>query len=170
MSSGYGLSTFFGFSGNECRWNEIISAESARTAFPSQSVPGRAPARRGRTKEAGAAGIESTERTHVRTVVRHSSARDRDIEIESEQERETETGLPRFLGRFRNVLLSDEEMLVLQRELPGNWSEYIERLSEYMKSSGKSYQSHLATILRWSKEDAQKKLCAAQRNYSVRED
>ncbi len=90
-------------------------------------------------------------------------------EIELESEREKEAGLPHFLGRFRNVLLSDEEMLLLQRELPENWSEYIERLSEYMKSSGKSYQSHLATILRWAKEDAQKKLCAAQRNYSVRE-
>jgi len=90
-------------------------------------------------------------------------------EIELESERETEAGLPHFLGRFRNVLLSDEEMLLLQRELPENWSEYIERLSEYMKSSGKSYQSHLATILRWAKEDAQKKLCAAQRNYSVKE-
>ena len=39
-----------------------------------------------------------------------------------------------------------------------------------MKSSGKSYQSHLATILRWAKADAQKKLRAAQRNYSVREE
>ena len=58
---------------------------------------------------------------------------------------------------------------MLQRDLPENWSEYIERLSEYMKSSGKSYQSHLATILRWAKEDEQKKMCAAQRNYSVRE-
>ena len=93
----------------------------------------------------------------------------RDIEIESEKERETETGLPRLFGRFQNVLLSDEEILTLQRELPGSWSEYIERLSEYMKSSGKSYQSHLATILRWAKEDAQKRLCAAQRNYSVKE-
>lgn len=89
-------------------------------------------------------------------------------EIESEKELEIETGLPRFLGRFRNVLLSDEEILVLQRELPGSWSEYIERLSEYMKSSGKSYQSHQATILRWAKEDAQKK-CVVQRNYSVKE-
>ena len=90
-------------------------------------------------------------------------------EIEPESERETEAGLLHFLGRFRNVLLSDEDILILQRELPGSWSEYIERLSEYMKSSGKTYQSHLATILRWAKEDAQKKLCAAQRNYSVKE-
>ena len=95
----------------------------------------------------------------------------KEIELESEKERETETetGLPCFLGRFRNVLLSDEEILVLRRELPENWSEYIERLSEYMKSSGKAYQSHLATILRWAKEDAQKRLCAAQWNYSVKE-
>ena len=91
-------------------------------------------------------------------------------EIEPESERETEAGLLHFLGRFRNVLLSDEDILILQRELPGSWSEYIERLSEYMKSSGKTYQSHLATILRWAKEDAQKKLRAAQRNYSVREE
>ena len=92
----------------------------------------------------------------------------RELELESEIERET--GLTPIYGRFRNVLLNAEEILVLQRELPEKWSEYIVRLSEYMKSSGKSYQSHLATILRWAKEDAQKKLRAAQRNYSVREE
>ena len=49
--------------------------------------------------------------------------------------------------------------------------QYIEKLSEYMASTGKRYQSHAATIRRWAGEDAKK---AAQptrnRDYSVKED
>ena len=45
------------------------------------------------------------------------------------------------------------------------------KLSEYMASTGKRYQSHAATIRRWAGEDARK---AAQptrnRDYSVKED
>ena len=38
-------------------------------------------------------------------------------------------------------------------------SQYIEKLSEYMASTGKRYQSHAATIRRWAGEDAKKARC-----------
>ncbi|MDU3305832.1 MAG: replication protein, partial [Lachnospiraceae bacterium] len=54
---------------------------------------------------------------------------------------------------------------------PAVWEQYIEKLSEYMASTGKRYQSHAATIRRWVGEDA-KKAAPPSRNqdYSVKED
>lgn len=57
-------------------------------------------------------------------------------------------------GAYRNVLLSDEDLLKLREEFP-DWEARIERLSEYIASTGKSYKNHLATIRAWAKRDAQ---------------
>ena len=37
-----------------------------------------------------------------------------------------------------------------------DYSERIERLSEYIASTGKSYKSHLATIRSWARKDGAK--------------
>ena len=59
-------------------------------------------------------------------------------------------------GFFSNVLLTDDEMQKLAVEIP-NYEDYIERLSNYIESSGKKYKSHYATILNWHrKDDAEK--------------
>ena len=59
-------------------------------------------------------------------------------------------------GAYKNVLLSDEDYTKLQAEFPRDWSERIERLSEYIASTGKSYKNHLATIRSWARKDKQK--------------
>lgn len=59
-------------------------------------------------------------------------------------------------GQYDNVLLSDDDLEKLKAEFPKDWQERIERLSEYMASSGKSYKSHLATIRCWAKKDTPK--------------
>ena len=56
-------------------------------------------------------------------------------------------------GLYKNVLLTDEDMDKLQSEFPHDYSDRIERLSEYMASTGKSYKNHLATIRNWAKKD-----------------
>ena len=56
-------------------------------------------------------------------------------------------------GEYKNVLLSDEEMLKLKTEFPNDYEKRIENLSEYIASSGKKYKSHLATIRKWSRND-----------------
>lgn len=56
-------------------------------------------------------------------------------------------------GTYSNVLLTDEELAKLQEEFPNDWSERIERLSEYVASTGKRYKSHLATIRSWARKD-----------------
>ena len=61
-----------------------------------------------------------------------------------------------ILGRYENVFLTEDEVAELQADFPTVWQEYIERLSEYMASTGKTYKSHAATIRRWAKEDRRK--------------
>lgn len=58
-------------------------------------------------------------------------------------------------GTYSNVLLSDADLEKLKSEFP-DWKERIERLSEYIASTGKSYKNHLATIRSWAKKDGQK--------------
>lgn len=69
-------------------------------------------------------------------------------------------------GEYDNVLLSDEDMQKLQKEFPGDWLARIERLSEYMASTGKPYKNHLATIRNWARKE---KETAPQRRKSFAE-
>ncbi len=62
----------------------------------------------------------------------------------------------RIFGRYGNVFLTEAELSELQADFPAVWQEYIERLSEYMASTGKTYKSHAATIRRWATEDRRK--------------
>lgn len=59
-------------------------------------------------------------------------------------------------GLYNNVLLSDEDVTKLQAEFPSDWRVRIERLSEYIASTGKTYKSHLATIRSWDRQDKEK--------------
>ena len=59
----------------------------------------------------------------------------------------------------------------MQTSFPAVWEQYIEKLSEYMASTGKRYQSHAATIRRWAGEDAKKTITPSRnRDYSIKED
>lgn len=93
-------------------------------------------------------------------------------EIEIELERELEQGQSAHpYGRYQNVVLSEKDLSELQVELPDSWQAYIDRLSEYMASTGKRYQNHAATIRRWATEDRKKSSPPTRnRDYSVKED
>jgi DNA-binding MarR family transcriptional regulator len=67
-----------------------------------------------------------------------------------------ESACARARGRYQNVFLSDMEIAELQTELPNLWQQYVEKLSEYMASTGKTYKNHAATIRRWAAEDRRK--------------
>lgn len=56
-------------------------------------------------------------------------------------------------GSYENVLLSDTEYGKLRQEFPGDYQMRVERLSEYMASTGRSYKNHLATIRSWAKRE-----------------
>lgn len=56
-------------------------------------------------------------------------------------------------GEFENVFLSVDELQKLKSKLGAETESYIERLSNYIASSGKKYKSHYATILSWTQKD-----------------
>ena len=71
---------------------------------------------------------------------------EKDIEIERKPARHK-------YGIYDNVLLSDSDTQKLINEFPNDYQERIERLSEYMASTGKPYKNHLATMRNWAKRD-----------------
>ncbi len=74
-------------------------------------------------------------------------------------------------GKYGNVFLSDEEISELQTELSASvLQDYVERLSEYMESTGREYKSHAATIRRWANADRKGAAPPARnRDYTVKE-
>jgi hypothetical protein len=67
-------------------------------------------------------------------------------------------------GRYKNVLLSDKDLSKLKDEF-SDWEQRIERLSEYMRSTGKPYKDHLATIRSWARRDKPKMTGAEREQY-----
>ena len=58
-------------------------------------------------------------------------------------------GTPAAYGRYGNVFLSESDYRELQEEITG-LDNLIEQLSGYMKSEGKQYADHAATLRRWA--------------------
>lgn len=56
-------------------------------------------------------------------------------------------------GEYDNVLLTDDELSKLKAELPKDWQERIDRLSEYIAQKGDKYKSHYATIRAWARRN-----------------
>lgn len=83
-----------------------------------------------------------------------------DIEIEIEIEKEgeiEEQNLPHiFYGEYKNIRLTDEEYRKLTDKLQSHTDTMIEKLSRYIKSSGKIYQDHYVTILNWYEQDKER--------------
>ena len=71
-------------------------------------------------------------------------------------EKENQSAPFSFYGEFKNVRLSKEEYENLKEKLSSHTEIMINKLSRYMKSSGKTYQNHYATILNWYDKDKDK--------------
>jgi hypothetical protein len=56
-------------------------------------------------------------------------------------------------GELKNVLLTESEYKKLQGKFSSTLDDKIESLSLYIKSKGKKYASHYATILSWARKD-----------------
>ena len=93
--------------------------------------------------------------------------REKEIEIDKEREGESKSGaLPRTpFGRYQNVFLTEQEAAELEKNYPGIWKDYLEQLSSFMASEGKTYQNHAAVIRRWIMRDSRAK-SAELRKYS----
>lgn len=69
-------------------------------------------------------------------------------------------------GSFQNVHLVKQELDELKKMFPYDWENWIESLSRYMASTGRTYQNHFATICMWADKEKPKK---KKRNYSFPE-
>ena len=96
--------------------------------------------------------------------------RDKEIRDKSIENRECDNDAHAY-GKYGNVFLTEREMSELQNEFSDSvLQDYVERLSEYMESTGREYKSHAATIRRWANADKKKEEPPARnRAYSVEE-
>lgn len=78
--------------------------------------------------------------------------KDKDIDIDKKKNISKKPIRHKY-GEYNNVLLSDEDLDQLKAEFPADWQQRIQRLSEYIASSGKSYKNHLATIRNWARRE-----------------
>ncbi|MBR6515155.1 MAG: DUF4373 domain-containing protein [Clostridia bacterium] len=67
-------------------------------------------------------------------------------------EKESVFEAPAPKGQMNNVILTEEEYGALKSKYT-DIDNTIDRLSVYMASTGKSYPSHYATLIRWAEED-----------------
>ena len=86
--------------------------------------------------------------------------KERDIKREGNSKllnsEEPKKSAPSLYGIYQNVFLSDSEYITLQEEFPLDYDKQIDKLSTYMKGTGKSYDSHFAMIRKWAMEDKAK--------------
>ncbi len=57
------------------------------------------------------------------------------------------------LGMYENVKMTKKELGQLKEFYPSYWASYIERLSEYKKSTGKVYNNDQAVIMSWLRKE-----------------
>lgn len=60
---------------------------------------------------------------------------------------------PHLFGVYNNVRLTHGEMQELMKQYPEDYKDMIENLSTYMRSKGKLYDDHYATMMKWKHED-----------------
>ena len=57
-------------------------------------------------------------------------------------------------GRYGNVFLSDDEIIKLKNDYgESNVEKYIQKIDDYVQSSGKTYADYEATIRKWLEDD-----------------
>lgn len=72
------------------------------------------------------------------------------------EELKKERSIKERYGVLDNVLLTEKEYGKLKDQF-ADYQERIDRLSEYIASTGKTYKSHYATILSWARKDKKEK-------------
>lgn len=73
--------------------------------------------------------------------------------VKNRENVKNERGNALTLGKFNNVILSQAEYETLVAEYPDYYNAKIERLSSYVKQTGKNYKSHYAVLMDWLEKD-----------------
>ena len=59
----------------------------------------------------------------------------------------------KYYGEYKNAFFTDEQYEKLLKEFPNDYGERIQRLDDYMQSTGKKYKDCLATIRMWARKE-----------------
>lgn len=59
-------------------------------------------------------------------------------------------------GEYGNVFLDNTQYEKLKNEFPNDYEERIQKLDDYIQSTGKKYNDFLATIRNWAKKEGYK--------------
>ena len=78
------------------------------------------------------------------------------VSIDKGREESTTPPNSKNYGEYKNIRLTEEEYQKLKDKLQGHTDMMIEKLSRYIKSTGKIYQDHYVTILNWYEQDKDK--------------
>lgn len=97
--------------------------------------------------------VKEVVKSEVKTVVQTADIDKQNKTKQNKKENTANAVSKKAFGEFENVLLSEQELNKLKTRLGEESSRYIERLSNYIASSGKRYKSHYATILTWAEKD-----------------
>ena len=89
----------------------------------------------------------------------HDNEHEHDNDHDSESEIKENAPAPaevKSFGRNKNIPLTAEEFAELEKEIGSAFYEVLDKLSDHMASSGKTYKSYPATIRKWYRQDAEK--------------
>ena len=78
------------------------------------------------------------------------------VSIDKGREESTPSPNSKKYGEYQNIILTDEQYKALQEKIQSHTDTMIEKLSRYIKSTGKTYQDHYVTILNWYEQDKEK--------------
>lgn len=85
-----------------------------------------------------------------------SIGKDRLVKDSIDKGSEKEPPPTKLYGEYQNINLTEEQYKTLKEKLGTNADTMINKLSRYIKSSGKNYQDHYVTILNWYEQDKEK--------------
>ena len=72
-----------------------------------------------------------------------------------------------YYGEYKNVFFTNEQYQKLLNEFPNDYNERIQRLDDYIQSSGKKYKDCLATIRTWARKEGYVKPSEQKEEYYV---
>ncbi len=105
-------------------------------------------------------GVKNHGSSNFKKMERSNTERNKTERNDTEENIKTFSSADHFqtFGRFGNVILSDDEYRELGKLYPADYQQLIEELSIYMKSSGKRYQNHFATVCLWAEKEKKKRV------------
>ena len=90
--------------------------------------------------------------------MKYSESRQKNLKKKTDERKETNVTAEKksAYGPYGNVMLTNEEYEDLMERFGTGLDARIKQLSEYMKISGKTYDSHYAVIIQWDERNKEK--------------